>query len=984
MTGVHRRGMRRTDREVDITFDGEPLRAVEGESLGAALTAAGKLALRHDKDGISHGLYCGMGACFECLVTVDGRASQRACLTKVAAGMRVESQPDRVPLSDPEARALTSGPPGQIPVREVEILVLGAGPAGLAAAREAASMGAEVVVVDERPQPGGQFYKQPASARASVDPSAMDRQSREGRRLIEEVAAAGVEFLSQATVWGAFPGHEIGVIREDGATCFRASQIILATGACERPVPVPGWTLPGVMMTGAAQTLQRSYGVAPGQRVLVAGNGPLNLQVAAELTRMGCRVVAVAETAPPPGPGRWRSALAASLHSPSLMADGAHYLATLMRARVPVLYRHVLVEAKGEGRVERAAVARMDGTGRAVVGTERWFEVDTVCTGYGFLPAVELSRLLGCRHRCDATGALVAERDANGETDIPGLFVAGDCGGIEGARAAIAQGALAGHHAARNLGRAVTPEIQARIRGHRRALARHRAFQRALRDLFSAPPPSLDLARDDTVICRCEGVTAGDLRRLVAAGVTTPAEIKKRTRAGMGRCQGRTCGSLLVRMCAEATGRPPDEFAFFAPRTPVKPLPALAVASEKPEWVGHPQQLARAPDVRGALLQDSDSLETDVLVIGAGILGVATAYFLARAGREVLLVDRGEANGQASGLNAGSLHVQLISYNTKAVSDVAGTPAADALPLGPAAVALWRKLAATLGENIEFKSAGGVILAEDERQLAYLREKAKLERACGLDVEIVSRTDLQRLAPAVSERMIGGEWCSQEGKINPLLATPALLARACAEGARLVTHTEVRSIERHGSGFEMRTNRGSIRAARVVNAAGVWASRIAALAGFRLPVVASPIQMIATEPASPVGDLLFAHAGRHLTLKQAANGNVIVGGAWRAGFDETTKSCRVLRESIEGNVWVAERVLPLIGRLHIIRTWAGLTMRLDGAPVVGEVPGMPGFFNAVSINGYTLGPLLGQLTAELIVSGKTHRDIARYAIERLR
>lgn len=200
MTDLHRREMRKGGREIEITFDGEPLRASEGDSLAAALTAAGKLALRHDKDGMPHGLYCGMGACFECLVTVDGRTSQRACLTQVAAGMRVESQPYKVSLSDSGVRSLAARPMGPIPVREVEVLVLGGGPAGLAAAREAARMGAEVVLVDERPRPGGQFYKQPASAHVFNDRAAMDRRVSDGRRLIEETVAAGVEILSQTAV----------------------------------------------------------------------------------------------------------------------------------------------------------------------------------------------------------------------------------------------------------------------------------------------------------------------------------------------------------------------------------------------------------------------------------------------------------------------------------------------------------------------------------------------------------------------------------------------------------------------------------------------------------------------------------------------------------------------------------------------------------------------------------------------------------------
>lgn len=264
-------------------------------------------------------------------------------------------------------------------------------------------------------------------------------------------------------MWGAFhdsaAGLEIGVFRAGRVERYRPRRLVVAAGAYERPFPAPGWTLPGVMGSGAAQTLARAYRVAPGRRVLIAGHGPLNFQVACELARGGVEVAGVAETAARPGLRHAAAIWTMVRSAPDLAADGLRYLAALARRRIPVFYRHALLRAEGAGAVERATLVRIDGAGRPVAGTERGFDVDTLCLGYGFLPSTEITRLLGCRHRadCGRPGALVVERDADGQTSIPGVYAAGDCGGIGGARLALAQGTLAGLAAARGTGGARLP-----------------------------------------------------------------------------------------------------------------------------------------------------------------------------------------------------------------------------------------------------------------------------------------------------------------------------------------------------------------------------------------------------------------------------------------------------------------------------------------------------------------------------------------------
>ena len=678
---------------IPIDFEGRRVPAIEGETLAATLTAAGIIALRHARNGDPRGVFCGMGVCYECLVIVDGRPGQRACMTEVREGMSVAAHRDDRPSVPAAGMApLVSAPTDQVPETGRDLVVIGAGPAGLAAAEAAARAGVLATVLDERPHPGGQYFKPLAPSHRFTGSRARDRQFASGADLIERVRTLGVEVVSSATVWsahakgraGAGGGSEaaaveVEVIVDGSARRIRARQLVIAAGAYERAHPVPGWTLPGVMTTGAAQTLARAYRVAPGARVLVAGNGPLNLQVACELAAGGVEVAAVAETAPPPT-ARPGAALAAFRHAPGLVGQGLAYRAALARRRIPVLHRHVLVRVEGhdDERVRSAVLARIDAHGNAVAGSERSFDVDAVCMGYGFHPSTELTRLLGCEHRwdCDA-GSLAVVRNAEAQTSLAGIFVPGDGGGMGGAHAALAEGTLAGLAAARNLGRPILPDLEASGRRARRERDCARRFQTALWSLFAAPREFPDLAGDDVAICRCESVGAGALRDCIAAGADESGSLKRLTRAGMGRCQGRYCGPRVAEWCAAARGEAPDPFRLFAPRFPVKPVPAFALAREKPEWSHDDQGEALPPrPVRSAVAGEAARTPTEasVAIVGAGIIGIATAWELARAGVDVILVERDQPNAHASGNNAGSLHVQLLAYNFGDLATAAGLP----------------------------------------------------------------------------------------------------------------------------------------------------------------------------------------------------------------------------------------------------------------------------------------------------------------------
>ena len=978
-------GVLTAGRTVQISFDSRPVPALEGETVAAALSARGILGLRTTRSGHRRGVYCGMGICFECLVCIDGHPNQRACLTKVRDGMAVETQPHLGLPAAAEAPPQVRTPASYIAVRRVDVAVIGAGPGGRSAAVATAEAGALVLVVDEQWEPGGQFFKPLAPSHRFADSGCMDDQFSGGRALTERVRELGIEVLQRATIWGAFRDDdgvvELGVLTTHGAFYLRPAQLIVATGAYDRACPRPGWTLPGVMTTGAAQTLARSYQSAPGSRMLIAGNGALNFQVACELLRGGVEVVSLVEAAPRPGIRQVSSLVEAWRAAPDLMVRGFSYLRTLHRHRVPVLYRHSLLRVEGEERAEAATVVQIDDRGRPLAGTERTFEVDTVCLGYGLLPSVDLTRLLGCRHAFDpATGGLVVERNDSGETSWPGVFAIGDCAEIEGARVALAEGRIAGWSAARNLGREVPDTVEfARTRA---GLMRDRWFQGSLRRLFQAPPELDECIADEVLICRCEEVSAAAVRAELAKGISEIGALKQATRVGMGRCQGRYCGPLLARLCT-AAGRPLDEYALFAPRIPIKPIPAAAIAAAKTEWRGVQTSPPPPAMARPALVHDEPDREAEVVIIGAGIIGACSAYSTARAGLDVVVLEREQPNNLASGGNAGSLHIQFLSYSLKDEEMEPGRPVAEALPMYLASVRRWEEIEKELGVDLEVAITGGLVVAENEPELKRLKNKAEVERAYGIPVEIIGPSELRDIAPTLAKHLVGASWCPQEGRINPLLATQAVLDAAVASGARLFKETEVHSIERVRGGFLLGTNRGIFRAGRILNAAGACAGQIAAMVGTRLPIRTSPLQMIVTEPVSPLIRNLVLHGSRHLTLKQVANGNVIIGGAWTARLDPETQFQQVLRESLEGNLWVALQVVPALHDVHVLRSWATTSGGGDGAPILGEAPGVPGFFNAVTTNGITLGPIIGEINADFLRKGRSDWDIAPFSVERL-
>jgi glycine/D-amino acid oxidase-like deaminating enzyme len=369
----------------------------------------------------------------------------------------------------------------------------------------------------------------------------------------------------------------------------------------------------------------------------------------------------------------------------------------------------------------------------------------------------------------------------------------------------------------------------------------------------------------------------------------------------------------------------------------------------------------------------------DVLVVGGGITGTATAYRLAQAGADVVLVERHDLNTQGSGYNAGSLHAQLQHEPFLERGEAWARAYAPATAFLAESTSLWLTLGEELGTDLEAAILGGILVAENEAQMRDIERKVRIERTQGLDVEMLSASDLQRIAPYVSDRMVGGELCRSEGKANPLLATPALARAARQQGARLLLRTELRGLERVGDRFLARTSAGEVDARRVVSCGGTDAGHVTGLLGIDLPVVGHAIQASVTEPVEPLVTHLLYFAGDMLTLKQARVGSLLIGGGWPArvtGSGQPVVDARSLR----ANLALAESVVPALSEARLLRAWAGFVNGVeDWLPIIGEIESVPGLYVGVfPFMGFTAGPLMGRVLADLVLD-RSERDLSAFS-----
>lgn len=468
-------------------------------------------------------------------------------------------------------------------MKKAELAIIGGGPGGVVAAIEAAKAGVKVILLDENESPGGQIYRQFEKGFKVTDAEVLGGDYEKGLDLLNQFSSLSdkIEYLNNSTVWGIFDNNTLAFARNGASSSIGYKKLLIANGAYDRPVPFPGWTLPGVLTAGGAQKLVKTERILPGKKILLCGTGPLQLVLAHQILKAGGKIEAILEAGHVSN--NWLKGLKGIWGNWDYLNEGWKYLRSIQKAGVPLLYNHIILEARGNGQVEEAVFAKVDENWRPRPGTERTAAVDTICLGYGFVPSTELTMLAGCKHRYDRLlGGYIPLRSENMETSVPGIYAVGDGAGVAGSKVAIEEGRIAGTAIAGSLDYISDTDAAKNIKQSGKLLDKYNRLRKVL-DEMSMPRPGLyELATDDTVICRCEEVTLKEIKRAMADETKQVKDLKRKTRAGMGPCEGRMCGPSLIEIMRNQPNASPEGPGYLNPRPPVKPIALGVLAASAP------------------------------------------------------------------------------------------------------------------------------------------------------------------------------------------------------------------------------------------------------------------------------------------------------------------------------------------------------------------------------------------------------------------
>lgn len=455
---------------------------------------------------------------------------------------------------------------------KVDLLIVGAGPAGMRAAIQARSHGLSVLVADDQPAPGGQIWRAVERVADGSVGTILGDEYRAGAAVARDFRNCGADYRPLTQVWQIEQGWHAYMTQDGKASVVQADNILLATGAQERPAPFPGWTLPGVLTVGAAQIQLKVSNQVPAGDVWIVGCGPLVLLYMKQLLDAGGKVAGWLDTAPPDSRRRGMPHFLSALRGWRDLHKGYGWLRAVRKAGVPIYAGVKNIRAEGEGRLSEIVFSAGD-------GSEHRKPAEVLLVHEGVVPSIHITSAIECEHTwVESQHCFAPNVDEWGATTQPGIYVAGDGAGIAGARAAGLRGRLAGLAIAVRAGKLPAEKAGALAGPIRRQLA-HELALRPMLDAMYPPRADVALPSDDTVVCRCEELTAGDIRAAAKLGQPGPNQIKSFTRAGMGPCQGRQCGYTIANILAEAQQRPASEVGFYRIRPPLKPLTLGELAS---------------------------------------------------------------------------------------------------------------------------------------------------------------------------------------------------------------------------------------------------------------------------------------------------------------------------------------------------------------------------------------------------------------------
>ena len=481
---------------------------------------------------------------------------------------------------------------------------------------------------------------------------------------------------------------------------------------------------------------------------------------------------------------------------------------------------------------------------------------------------------------------------------------------------------------------------------------------------------------DELTICRCEEISRTEIVDAIAAGADSVSWIKRMTRAGMGTCQGRTCGKMVARILQEEMGFSPDTVFPDSPRSPLRPVALGLIADtydpEGPKYSSSVSEQACDPifcDLSGQPKPEIKERNFDVIIIGGGSTGAATAYYLAKAGVQVAVVEKKQIASEGGGRNMGGIrqlgrHPYEMKMSLDSIRD-------------------YDTLDQELDTDIEYRKMGYLWLALDEEEWAQQQRIIVSQKEAGANLFLMQRQEVLNKFPAVSDLVVGGIYSPDDGQASPMKVTRGYAHAAEKLGAKLYTNTTVNSfIISGGKVIGLNTDRGEIYAPTVLVATGPWSIAFGRMVGMELPIRCVPNQFMVTEPLPAlVSPLVLTSGGVCL---QGVNGNMYVGNANPPedvqGLDERTNFSEMGRTARN-----MLKVVPALRNAKVIRTWAGILDHTpDDIPIMGPAPDVEGLYFACgySGHGFALAPQLGKILTEMLISGRTPQVLENFSFER--